>query len=271
MPCVALTLCLCKVPCAIKVLAGAGSCVKCLKTEKFWKSSCAHALLHQEWEVVGTCRKIFFVTGFSQEKSLGDFSRCGFQSKHERNSFPLQYLDWPDWTFCYQPPRLPPADFKKRRRAGGDETPSASTTACGIRVSVSDQLQGRLWRRKCGEAELGAGRGAGMGWVCWVLLARPRQRWSSICGHNVFSETEVAELFLEQVHRLKAVSKQAQMCIQEFRRDTSSGWVAGRNVLSVVKREAAPGVGRIADILPIFFISWKDSVTELSNYKPVSG
>lgn len=42
-------------------------------------------------------------------------------------------------------------------------------------------------------------------------------------------------------------------------------------MLSVVKREAALGVGRIADILPIFFISWKDSVTELSNYKLVSG
>lgn len=41
-------------------------------------------------------------------------------------------------------------------------------------------------------------------------------------------------------------------------------------MLSVVKKEAAPDVGRIADILPVFLFSWKDSVTELSNYKPLS-
>lgn len=140
------------------------------------------------WEPVGR----LFVTGFGQEKSLGAFFWCGFQSKHERNSFPLQYLDWLDWKFGYQPPHLPPADFKKGEGQGGDETSSANTTACSIWVSVSDQLQGWSLRRKCGEAALGARRGAGTGCDCWsgpdsadprflaVTYSR-RLKWQNCC------------------------------------------------------------------------------------------
>lgn len=80
------------------------------------------------------------------------------------------------------------------------------------------------------------------------------------------------ELFLEQIGSLKRQVSGPRCCIFESLEEiVSSGWTAGRNTLSVVKREAALKSGRVADVLPgWFFFFKKDSMIELSSYKAVS-